>query len=224
MQLADLAKLIDVSAVRCDSTMAEIDQMCEAAKRYDVIGVFTMPWCVSHVAELLKDTPEIHIGSVSGFPSGGDSTDTKLSVINDLIHKRVVEIDTVLNVSALKSGCISYVQDELKRIRAATQGRIMKIIIEAPLLTDEEAILATTLVAASGADFVKTGTGWHGATPIERIRLICETANGKCGVKAAGGIRSFETVMGLYNLGVKRFGVGMRTLDSIMKEMISGCD
>ena len=221
MNIKDLAKLIDISAVRSDSDLSEVKQMCEAAKIYHTIGVFSMPWCVPHVVNYLKDAPEIRICSVTGFPSGGESTAVKLATVEELLKYDVTEIDAVMNIGALKSACYSYIEKELNSLRKATNGLIMKVIIEAPLLNEGEVITATRLVADSGADYVKSGTGWYGATSTNCMQLMCEVASGRCKVKADGGIRTLDTILSLYSTGVTRFGVGVRALDEIMQDAVS---
>lgn len=218
MTVREIASMIDISAVRADAAVGEIENMCSAAQHYGFIAVFSMPWCTSRVVELLRDQPDIHVGGVVGFPSGADLPETKAGVAEQLIRMGCEEIDMVLNVGALKSGDLSFIKNEIRTVRTIAKRQTMKVIIEAPLLTDEETRIATEIVASSGCDYVKSGTGWHGATPPERMRLMCDTARGRCRVKAAGGVRGLDSVIKLREMGVERFGIGLHSALDIMQE------
>lgn len=218
MTIREIAGMIDISAVRTDAAVQEVEDMCNVARRYGFIAVFSMPWYTPRVVELLHDQPAIHVGGVVAFPSGADLPETKVAVAQELVRMGCGEIDMVMNVGALKSGALAYVKKEIEAVRAVAKRQIMKVIIEAPLLTDEETRLATEIVASAGCDYVKSGTGWHGATPPERLSIMCETARGRCRVKAAGGVRGLDAVLRLRAMGVERFGIGLRSALDIMQE------
>ncbi len=218
MKMNEIARMIDISAVQANSSACEIKKMCDAAREFGFVAVFAMPWYTENVVNMLKDRPDIHVGGVVGFPSGADDTDVKIYSARKFRQIGCQEIDIVMNIGQLKSGMYDGVRCELAELRQATDGAIMKVIIEAPLLTLEETQIATDLVADCGADFVKSGTGWHGATELDKIRAMCDTARGRCAVKAAGGIRSREILETLVDMGVTRFGIGLNSSLNIMKE------
>lgn len=214
----ELSRMIDISAVKCAVGLNEVDDMCEAAKKYGFIAVFAMPWCTQYVLERLRDRPDIHVGGVVAFPSGADSTAIKVRCAEELAAIGCTEIDMVMNLGALKSGQYDYIRNELKQIRKTVSDRTMKVIIEAPLLTEEETAIAARLVADSGADFVKSGTGWQGATEENKIRIMCAEARGKCRVKVAGGVRTLDTILNYVQMGVERFGIGLKPAIDIMND------
>lgn len=218
MTKTELGRLIDISAVRADSTLDEVSMVIENAKKYNFICVFTMPSMLPYVFEGLKDSDSIGIGGIVGFPSGGDTTESKVWQATDLVKSGCTEIDMVMNIGKLKSGLYDDVLQDILCVRKAVGPLTLKVIIEVALLTDEEIVKASRIVLESGADFVKTGTGWAGPTEMHHVKLIRQTVGDKIKLKVAGGVRSLETLKAMYDQGVSRFGIGYKSAIKIMEE------
>jgi len=216
----ELARMIDISAVRAESTLAEVNQIVEAAKEHNFICVFSMPSMLPYVFSGLQGTDSVGIGGIVGFPSGGDTTESKVWQARDLKERGCNEIDMVMNVGKLKSGLYEDVVEEIKRIKSAVSPLPLKVIIEVALLTDEEVAKAASLVLEGGADFVKTGTGWAGATDMHHVEIIKRTVGDRIKLKVAGGVRSLATLEAMYDAGVSRFGIGYKSALQIMQECI----
>ena len=208
----EIARLIDISAVRADSTRQDVE---------DIICVFPMPSMLLLVFEKLKDHPQIGIGGVVGFPSGGETTASKLFQAKELKEAGCNEIDMVLNIGKLKSGMLNDIEDEIREIKAAVSPLPLKVIMEVVLLTDEEIKTASSIILKAGADYIKTGTGWAGATTLHHIDLIKETVGDAIKLKVAGGVRTLDTLLEMYQMGVSRFGIGYKSALSIMEECIN---
>lgn len=149
---------------------------------------------------------KIPVCTVVGFPLGYNDALAKVREAELAISQGAAEIDTVMPIGALLSGDLGAVREELALLRRATQGRVLKVIIETCLLTNVQKRIATRLVAESGADFVKTSTGFStGGATVEDIALLKEEARGM-GVKASGGIRSFSQALALVQAGATRIG------------------
>lgn len=208
-----VARMIDVSAVRTQHGLREVEELVAYAKEYRFINVHVLPCWVSALAGMLKDLPGVYAGAPVGFPSGAHTTETKLKEARQLILDGVVEMDIVMNVGRFKSGQYDEVLDELRQIIALKKSYMKtKVIIELNCLTDSELPRACEIVVASGADFLKTGSGWvPGGANIERIRRIKEIVGDRVQIKAAGGIRTRGELDQLLGLGVERFGINVKT-------------
>lgn len=217
----ELSRLIDISAVRADSTLEEVNLILEGAKKYNFICVFAMPCFTNYLVHSLEGNPHVGIGGIVGFPSGGETTTTKVFQAKEMKEAGCKEIDMVMNIGKLKSGLHEEVLDDIRQVKAAVAPLPLKVIIEVALLTDNEIQQAATLVLKSGADFVKTGTGWAGATTLHHIQLIKEITGNKIKLKVAGGVRSLDTLEAMQDAGVCRFGIGYKSALSIMEECIA---
>lgn len=215
----EAARLIDISAVRSQHGIEDIEYMVEIAKEYRFINVHTLPCWTKVVRGMLRDAPYVYVGAPVGFPGGGHCTNVKLLEARTLLDDGVQEMDIVMNVGKFKSGEYAYVEDELSAIVALAPADVTtKVIIELNCLADEELPMACELVVASGANFLKTGTGWvPGGANIERIRAIKQLTAGKIMVKAAGGIRTRAEFDALLAMGVERFGINIQSALSIVK-------
>jgi deoxyribose-phosphate aldolase len=221
-----IARLIDISAVRTRYGEIEIRDMVENAKRYGFCAVHVLPCWMSFLRGLLAGSPEILAGGPVGFPGGGHRTDIKVAEARALVADGVQEMDMMMNVGKLRSGDRRYVEEEIKAIVGAAGEVPVKVIIEAPLLTDDQIKVACDLCIRGGAVFVKTSTGWlpNGST-VEMIRLICSHVGQAIKVKAAGGIRDVQTIVEMRRLGVARFGINLETalqIVSAVAEMPGG--
>ena len=215
----EVARMIDISAVKTQHTLSDIKEIVGYAKQYKFINVHVLPSWVKTLSYMLKDVEGVFVGAPVGFPSGGHKTETKLLEAGQLIEDGVQEMDIVMNVGKFKNKEYGYVSDELKEIVSLADKKVKtKVIIELNCLTDYETAKACELVVKSGADFIKTGTGWvPGDANIPRIRKIKELVKDSIKIKAAGGIRSRNEFLELYETGVERFGINYRSAVEIVK-------
>jgi deoxyribose-phosphate aldolase len=219
MTAKDAARLIDISAVRTHHSLKDIEEMVEIARRYRFINVHTLPCWTKTVSEMLHSDPDIRVGAPVGFPGGGHKTQVKLMEAQQLIEDGVEEMDIVMNVGRFKNREFGYVSDELKQIiQLAPKNILVKVIIELNCLDDSELEDVCRIVIDSGADFLKTGTGWvPGDANIVRIARIKELTRGRVQVKAAGGVRTRADFDALLALGVERFGINIASALSIVE-------
>jgi len=213
------ARLIDISAVRTAHTLSDVKELVEYARRYRFINVHVLPNWVKLLSEMLADIPDVYVGAPVGFPSGGHTIQVKLEEAKRLAEDGVQEMDIVMNVGRLKNEEYDYVLDELRQIIGETPKHVLtKVIIEINVLDDNEMARACELVIKSGADFVKTGTGWiAGNANIERIRKIKQICGSKIKVKAAGGIRTPQEFLELREMGVERMGINTKSAIEIVE-------
>jgi deoxyribose-phosphate aldolase len=213
----DIARMIDISAVHTPHGEQEIRELVGYARQYSFGCVHVLPAWVAFTRILLEDTSDIQLGSPVGFPSGGNHTAIKRAEAIQAVADGVDELDVMINVGRLRSGDYQYVRDELSSIIGAVDVPV-KVIIETHYLTNDEIIRACELIIGSGAQFIKTSTGWAetGAT-LENIRLIAGCTAGQIGVKASGGIRDLNTLMQMYRFGVQRFGINVGAAVDIIK-------
>ena len=203
------ARMIDISAVRTQHSRKDIEELAEYGKKYRFINLHVLPNWVSTMRELLKDTPDVLVGSPVGFPSGAHRTDVKLYEAEQLLKDGVQEMDIVMNVGRFRSGEYEYVEDELKKIISMVDHRIpTKVIIEICTLTDDQMLKAADLVIDAGAD-----------PSLERIRKLKEHCGNRIKVKAAGGIRTADQFCELVDMGVERVGINTNSAISILKSL-----
>ena len=188
-----------------DATWDEIKVICDDAKKYKTASICIPPCYVRKAAEYLKG--EIPVCTVIGFPNGNMTTAAKVFETKDAIENGADEIDMVINIGMLKAKEYEYVLNEIKEIKAACGNHILKVIIETCLLTEEEKIKMCEIVTESGADFIKTSTGFStaGAT-FDDIALFKKYVGPDVRIKAAGGISSMEDAEHFMELGADRLG------------------
>lgn len=215
-----LPRMIDISCVRTDVTMEELQNMVALAKKYRFICCFAMPCFTPWLANELKDEDDILLGGTIGFPSGADLTSTKVQAAKTLIDLGCDELDMVINVGALKSGLYAMVQDEIEQIVKIAQGRPVKSILEVAYLTDYEIQKASEIAVKAGVTFVKTGTGWaKKPTTVQHIKLIKSTIGDAAKIKAAGGVKNIDMIEQMIAEGCSRFGIGIKSVLSIMQQV-----
>jgi deoxyribose-phosphate aldolase len=157
------------------------------------------------------------VGGPVGFPSGGHTTMIKLAEARSLVEAGAEEVDMMINLGRLKSGDLRYVQDEIKAAVEMIAPIPLKVILEVSRLTDDEIRRGSESVVEAGAAFVKTATGWTGEpTTLNHIRIIHAVVQGKCRIKASGGIRNLETIKAMLSLGVTRFGINSTVAVQLM--------
>ena len=208
MNAQELARLIDHTVLKPDAPLAAIQQLCAEARQYSFASVCVQPCWVGLCAAELEET-DVLICTVIGFPHGANATATKLFEAEEAIRQGANELDMVINIGAVKSQMWQAVETDIQSVVkvAHDAGAAVKVIIECALLTNAEKQRVTRIVADSGADFVKTSTGFasHGAT-LEDVRLLRSLVGTRCGVKAAGGIRDLPTALAMLEAGASRLG------------------
>ena len=219
LTVRDIAAMIDLSSVRAECDQEEIRNLVAAATRLGCIAVFTLPSFTATIRGLLCGAPNIKIGGVVGFPSGGDTSAAKACQAAELVTIGCHELDMVINVGHLRSGHQDAVLADIQAVVAAAGQVPVKVILECHYLTDEQIRLGCALCMQAGAKWVKTGTGWAptGATP-GNVAIMKSCVGGKLGVKAAGGVRTLSTLVELYQAGATRFGIGMSSALKILDE------
>ena len=204
-------KLIDHTLLKQDATPEQILKLCEEAKEYDFMSVCVNPAYVPLAAEALKGS-SVKVCTVIGFPLGMNLTKTKVEEAQLCIKQGADEIDMVINVGMLKSGNDDYVEAEIAELKAVAGERVLKVIIETCLLTDEEKVRVCRLAKNAGADFVKTSTGFStGGATVHDVRLMRETVGPEMGVKASGGVRTHEDLLAMVEAGANRIGTSNGT-------------
>ncbi|OAJ74056.1 2-deoxyribose-5-phosphate aldolase [Brevibacillus sp. SKDU10] len=221
MSKESVAKYIDHTALKPDTTKDMIVKLCEEAKEYRFASVCVNPTWVSLCAELLKEAPEVKVCTVIGFPLGANTPELKAFETTNAIENGATEVDMVINVGALKDKNDQLVEQDIRAVVEAAKGKaLVKVIIETCLLTEEEKVRACELAVKAGADFVKTSTGFStGGATAEDIALMRKTVGRELGVKASGGIRSYADVEKMLQAGACRIGASAGV--SIVKGEVS---
>ena len=204
-----LAKLIDYSLLKADATEQQIRDLCISAKKYKVNSVCINP-CQVRLAKKILAKSKIRISCVVGYPLGANLAETKVFEAKKAIKDGADELDIVMNIGEFKSKKYDFVLSELRKIigsaKKLEKNVRTKVIIETGFLANDEIRKASILVLKSGADFVKTGTGWSKGATVEDVRLIKSAVNGKIKIKAAGGIKTREQAEALIKAGASVIG------------------
>jgi len=203
----NIARMIDQSLLKPDVIRQQIEQLCLEGRKYNFFSICVNPVWVSLCKRLLYESA-VKICTVSGFSLGASRPEVKAKEAEIAISDGADEIDMVMNVGALKTGDFMLVEEDILVVRRAIgKDKILKVIIEAGVLTNEEKVKATEIVKACGADFVKTSTGFgYGGATIEDVKLLRKIVGDKMGVKASGGIKDYQTAMILIQAGADRIG------------------
>ena len=201
----EIMKYVDHTLLLQGATWDDIKAICDDGLKYGTASVCIPPSYVKEAAEYLGD--RLAVCTVIGFPNGYNTTKIKCAETADAIENGAEEIDMVINIGDLKGGRYDRILEEIKAIKAVCGDKILKVIIETCLLTDEEKIRMCKIVTEAGADFIKTSTGFStaGATPAD-IKLFAENVGEGVKIKAAGGIKSFEDAENFIALGATRLG------------------
>ncbi len=205
MNIADILSRVDHTQLSPDASKAQITELCADAVRYSCASVCVAPSYVFLAKKLTAG--KIKVCTVIGFPCGYETTAVKIFETEDAIKNGADEIDMVINIGLLKDGQTERVLSEIQEVKAACQGRTLKVIIEACLLTDDEKIKMCSLVTEAGADYIKTSTGFlKGGATFEDVALLKKHVGEKVKVKAAGGIKTLEDAENFLALGADRLG------------------
>ena len=215
MSIREILSKVDHTLLNKDCTWEQIRRLCDDAVLYSTASVCIPPSFVKRAKAHLGD--RMKICTVIGFPNGYATTKTKLFETEDAIDNGADEIDMVINIGALREGGLSYVENEIRAVREACHNKVLKVIIETCLLTDEEKIAMCKIVTDTGADFIKTSTGFSkGGATFEDVRLLAANIGPDVKIKAAGGISSLDDAAGFLRLGCSR--LGSSRIVSIVKE------
>lgn len=205
--MKNLSRYIDHTLLKADATENEVIKLCNEAKEYDFFSVCINPGFVELTAKELRES-NVAVCTVIGFPLGASTPETKAFETRDAIQKGAAEVDMVINISKLKDKKDEEVLKDIKAVvDAADKKALIKVIIETCFLTDEEKERACKLAKDAGADFVKTSTGFStGGATKEDIALMRKTVGTEMGVKASGGVRTYEDAVTMIESGATRIG------------------
>ncbi len=203
---SSIAGMIDHTLLKANATQEEIGKLCEEARKYRFASVCVNPGYVAMAARLLRGS-SVKVCTVIGFPLGSTTPTVKAIEARDAIANGAEEIDMVINIGALKSGNDQLALDDIRAVREATRGKVLKVILETSYLTKDEKVRACRMSKQAQADFVKTSTGFGsgGATP-EDVALMRETVGPEMGVKASGGIKDAKIAEAMIKAGANRLG------------------
>ena len=206
-KIENISKYIDHTYLKPEASVDDIRRICDEAKKYQTASVCVNPSYVKFVAEQLEGSG-VTPCCVVGFPLGATTPEAKAFEAADAVKNGAREVDMVINVGAIKSGDWDLVQRDIEAVVDAVKGKaLLKVIIECCLLTDEEKVLACKAAKAAGADFVKTSTGFStGGATVADVRLMRETVGPEMGVKASGGVRTYEDAVAMIEAGASRIG------------------
>ena len=214
----DIARKIDASVLKFDTSLDLVDQMLDACKKYDIGCCFAMPCFSEYLSKKLKGT-NTELGTSLSFPSGQGTTEFKVHEAEYFMSLGADQVDMVMNVGWLKQGWYDKVAEDIKAVRKATEGTSMKVIIEAMLLTDEEITTASKIVMDCGANFVKSGTGFSpDPTTVHHVEVMKAAVGDGCRIKVAGGIRDLKTLLLMNDAGAERFGIGLAASIKIIED------
>ncbi len=220
MDVKEMVKHVDHTLLLQPSTWEEMKQICDDAVTYGTASVCIPPSYVKQAADYLQG--KVPVCTVIGFPNGYMTTAVKEFETKDAIANGAAEIDMVINIGWLKDKKYDLLEEEIRTLKAACGDKILKVIIETCLLTDEEKIKMCEIVTKAGADYIKTSTGFSmaGAT-FEDVKLFAEHVGPNVKIKAAGGISSLEDAEKFLALGADRLGTS-RIIKLLKKEEATG--
>jgi deoxyribose-phosphate aldolase len=205
---AGIAKMIDHTLLKADASQDQIAQLCYEARKYGFAAVCVNPTHVKLCSQLLQGSP-VHVCTVVGFPLGATPPEVKAYEAQQAIDDGATEVDMVINIGALKSKDYALVERDIASVARTchTGGALLKVIIEAALLTDEEKVIACQLAKVAGADYVKTSTGFGpGGATVQDVALMRRAVGPEMGIKAAGGIKNYADAQAMVAAGATRIG------------------
>lgn len=202
----NFSKYFDHTILKADATYEDVKAICDEAKEYNFASVCVNTKYTAYVKEQLAGT-DVATCVVVGFPLGAMDTESKAFETKKAVMLGADEIDMVISIGDVKSGNYETALADIKAVREACDGKVLKVILETCMLTDEETVKACEICVEAGADFVKTSTGFasQGAT-LHDVSIMKEAVDGKAKVKAAGGIRDYNTAIAMIEAGADRLG------------------
>jgi deoxyribose-phosphate aldolase len=214
----EISSYIDHTNLNNSATLKDIEQVCNEALKYHFASVCIYPYYVPLAKELLKDS-NVAVCTVIGFPMGMNTKEVKVFEAINAVENGADEIDMVINIAALKNKDYDYVKEEIEEIRDSIDGKVLKVIIETCLLTEEEIIKMTEICNETFVNFIKTSTGFStSGAKVEDIELINKHKGEVLEIKASGGIRTLADLEAMVNAGATRIGCSKSV--SIMNEPI----
>ena len=206
MKKHEIAAMIDHTLLKATATKAQIEKLCEEAKEYGFASVCVSPLHVALAYRLLKDSP-VKVCTVIGFPLGANTGAVKAFEAMNAVINGADELDMVLNVGAAKEGDWKTVEEDIRGVVTAANGRLVKVILETCYLTEDEIVHACEAAQKAGADFVKTSTGFgSGGATAKDVALMKKSIPDNMRVKASGGIHSYQEAMEMIEAGASRIG------------------
>ena len=200
----DVATYIDHTLLKPSATPEEIQKVCQEAWQYDFPSVCIYPAAVTQAREILHDK-QPQVCTVIGFPTGAATSAVKLYEAQEAVENGATELDVVVNLGWVKSGDTSKIYREIAQICSET-GQTVKAILETTVLSTDEKRLAAEICLDAGVAYLKTSTGWFGGATVEDVKLLQEITRGQIGIKASGGIRTYEQAIALIHAGATRLG------------------
>ena len=220
MDIKEILSKVDHTLLSQSATWEEIKAICDDGMIYGCASVCIPASYVKQAVEYVDGN--LPICTVIGFPNGYSTTAAKCFETNDAVKNGAEEIDMVINIGALKDKRHDFLLEEIKAVKEACEGKLLKVIIETCLLTDEEKIKMCEIVSASGADYIKTSTGFStGGATREDVKIFAENIAPHLKIKAAGGIASLEDAEDFIKLGASRLGTS-RIVKIIKNEEAQG--
>lgn len=201
---SNVASMIDHTLLKPEATAQDVAALIEEAQR---LGTYSV--CISP-SQLPVEVPEdLHVATVVGFPSGAVKPEIKAAEAGLAVDNGAEEIDMVINIALAIEGRFDALEEEIRTVRSACQGKVLKVIIESAALSDDAIVAACRAAEAAGADFVKTSTGFHpaGGASVHAVKLMADTVGGRLGVKASGGIRTGADAQAMIDAGATRLGL-----------------
>ena len=206
MKIDDVAKYIDHTVLAANASREKIETICKEADQWHFASVCVNSCWVPYCAKLLSKS-DVRVCTVVGFPLGAMATESKAFEAKKAVADGADEVDMVMNIGWLKNHDDDLVQDDIAAVKASCGKKLLKVIIETCLLTDEEKVRACRLAKVAGADFVKTSTGFStGGATVQDIQLMCKTVGPELGVKASGGVHTYAEAVALIEAGATRIG------------------
>lgn len=205
MDQKEIMHHVDHTILTPTATWEQVKQICDEGLKFGVASVCIPPRYVRKAAKYVGS--RLKICTVIGFPNGYNAPEVKVFEAEDAIRNGADEIDMVMNLGFAKAGDWEGVLQEIKAVKASCKGRILKVIVESCVLTEEEKIAACRVISMSGADFIKTSTGFStGGATVEDVKLFQAHISPDVRIKAAGGIRTFEQAQAMLEAGADRIG------------------
>ena len=202
----EMNRLIDHTLLKADASISSIEKLCNEALNYHFASVCVNPGFVPLASKLLKGS-DVKVCTVIGFPLGATLPKAKQAETLLAVEAGAEEIDMVINVSMAKEHQFDYVENEIRLVKEACADKILKVILETCLLTDDEIVSCCKAAVNAGADFVKTSTGFSkGGATTHAVKIMRDTVGPNFGVKASGGIHSYEEALNMVNAGANRIG------------------
>ncbi len=218
--MENISQLFDITSIATNTTLKDVQQVCEVAKAYNCKSTIVPPCYFSYSLKNTIGADLLH-GTICGFPLGSELTASKVYSAKQLEILGAQELDMVMNIGAFLSGNYNYTKQDITAVCEAVKVPV-KVIVEAHLLTGDQLVKACELVMSTSAEFIKTSTGLMGAPPttVDTIKIIKETVGDKLKIKASGGIRDVSTIEEMVNIGVERFGIGVKSALPILAELM----